>query len=126
MNRLLATFVAAIVIALSAAPSALAQGKPSDNAAAWVGRWHGVKDWNGSEVTPYDGTAWWDLRSDGTFIDNSGESGTWGVHGVTFTMQYGAGGLTIFNGDLIADTVLGAMHNSDSSYTGIFAMRREE
>ena len=59
---------------------------------------------------------------DGTFVDNSGEAGHWRSAGIELVFQYDGGGLTEFSGRWISGTVLGTMHNSDSSYTGIFAM----
>ena len=123
MKHLLVAILAAALIAFGSA-NASAQGKGDDNAAAFVGRWNVVKDSNGDIDTPFDGTAWWELRADGAFVDNMGETGAWSASGDRFTLQYDAGGHTIFTGRLISDTVLGVMHNSDSSYTGIFAMRR--
>jgi len=123
MKRMLTALFAAALMTFGFAANASAQGKPDDSAVSFVGRWNGVKDWNGDVDTPYDGTASWDLRADGTFTDNMGETGTWSSRGATLTFQYGGGGQTIFTGRLFDDTVLGTMHNSDSSYTGIFAMR---
>ena len=123
MKRLLVAMLAATLIMFGSA-NASAQGKPDDSAASFVGRWNVVKDFNGDVDTPFDGTAWWELRADGTFVDNMGETGAWSASGDRFTLQYGAGGRTVFTGRLISDMVLGTMHNLDSSYTGIFAMRQ--
>lgn len=123
MKRMVVAMLAAALLAFGPA-NASAQSKPDDAAVSFVGRWTGVKDWNGEIDTPYDGAAWWDLRADGTFVDNMGETGVWTSSGASLTFQYNEGGQTIFTGRLFSDTVLGAMHNSDSSYTGIFAMRR--
>ena len=124
MKRMFAALFAVALMTFGFAANASAQGKPNDNSVSFVGRWNGVKDFNGDVDTDFDGTAWWDLRADGTFVDNSGETGTWSSSGDSVTFQYGAGGQTIFRGRLFDDTVLGTMRNSDSSYTGIFAMRQ--
>ncbi len=117
-------FAAALMI-FGFAAHASAQSKPGDDAVSFVGRWNGVKDWNGEVDTPYDGTAWWDLGADGAFIDSSGPRPAPAHRAATrLTFQYGAGGQTVFTGRLFGDTVLGTMRNSDSSYTGIFAMRQ--
>jgi hypothetical protein len=125
MKRALLSIVAAAVICLGMAPGAYAQDKPGE-AAGFVGRLNGVKDFNGHQDTPYDGTAWWELRADGTFIDNANETGAWSAQGSHFTLQYNAGGVTVFTGTLIDGVVVGTMHNSDSSYTGAFAIWRSE
>jgi hypothetical protein len=127
MKRTLLTIVAVALMSLGMAASAHAQGKAGDNSASvFVGRWTGVKDFNGHQDTPYDGTAWWDLRADGTFLDNADETGTWSASGTHFSLQYGAGGVTVFTGTLINGVVVGTMHNSDSSFTGAFAIWRPE
>ena len=124
MKRMFAALFAAALMTLGFAANASAQGKPGDSAVSFVGRWNGVKDFNGDVDTDFDGTAWWDLRADGTFVDNSGETGAWSSSGERITFQYSGGGQTTFTGRLFNDTVLGTMRNSDSSYTGIFAMRQ--
>src|ERR1043165_3180455 len=97
MKRALVALLGAALMRFDVA-SASAQSKPHESAASVVGRWNVVKDFNGDVDTPYDGTAWWDLRADGTFVDNLGETGVWSASGDRFTLQYGAGGRTLFTG----------------------------
>lgn len=125
MKHILMVLAAFLSCCFSAA--AYAQGKPGEGAPpAFVGQWTGVKDFNGHQDTPYDGAATWDLRPDGTFIDNANETGWWSASGAHLTFQYSGGGATEFTGTLVGDVVVGTMHNSDSSYTGAFAIWRPQ
>jgi len=110
----------AALLAVASIPSAAAAA--SLTAQDYVGKWSGQTDWRGIEGYDSDGS-WWQFASDGTFIDNGNETGTWSVGSdgyITFT--YGGGGHSIYNGTIVGGTLLGTMTNGDAN--GVFALRR--
>lgn len=93
----------------------------------FLGRWAGPTDWtgrDGDEAARFDGNGWWEFRSDGTFVDDAGTVGRWWSNGDRISFQYQGGGQSIYEGRLFNNVILGTMHNSDSSYTGIFSISR--
>jgi hypothetical protein len=116
--------VAALFVTMSAfaVPSAAAQTSKILGSADYVGKWVGNTDWRG--VDGFDSVgSWWDFRSDGTFVDNSNETGTWSVGSDGYVnFVYSGGGQSKYTGTIIGTVLLGSMTNGSAN--GVFALRR--
>jgi hypothetical protein len=126
MRGVLGVAAALMFLALSTAPSIAQDKGPASGAvltsADYVGVWSGVSDWRG--VEGYDNASMrWDLRADGTFLDDFNETGTWGVGADGYiAVQYGTGGQARYSGTIIGNVLVGTMTTGE--YSGAFAMRR--
>lgn len=93
-----------------------------------LGRWTGSWDWTQPDdeaLGRVDGAGWWELRSDGTFIDDANGSGRWWLRGNRITLRYGEHG-TLYEGVVTnGNTIVGNMRTSDSSSTGSFSITRQ-
>ena len=126
MKRVLIIAAAVVFLAFSAGPSFAQKegGAPAHTAADYVGTWNGALDWRG--VEGYDNpTARWDLRPDGTFVDDFNDTGSWSVSSDGYiSVQYVAGGQARYTGIIMGNLLFGTMMTADGNYSGAFAMRR--
>lgn len=126
MRRVLAIAAAAVFLVFSAGPSfALKKtGAPTLTMSDYVGTWSGAIDWRG--VEGYDNpTARWDLRADGSFIDDYGSAGSWTIGPDGYlSLQYNEAGQARYTGVIMGNLLFGTMVTADGQYTGVFAMRR--
>jgi hypothetical protein len=126
MKHSLAVAAALVVLAL-ASPSAAqkdAGSAPVLTAADYLGTWNGAIDWRA--VEGYDNPhARWELRSDGTFVDDYGDTGSWSVGPDGYiSVQYSGGGNARYTGVIMGSMLFGTMVTSDGQYNGAFAMAR--
>ena len=124
-----ALVMAAIVfLALGAGPSFAqkndAAAAPVLTASDYLGTWNGAIDWRA--VEGYDNShARWELRANGVFVDDYGDTGSWSVGADGYiNVQYNAGGQAHYTGLIMGDLLFGTMTTADGSYSGAFAMRR--
>ena len=126
MKHVLAIAAAVVFLALSAGPSFAQKegGAPALTASDYLGAWTGALDWRA--VEGYDNpTARWDLRPDGTFVDDYNDTGSWSVDADGYiSVQYVGGGNARYTGIIMGNLLFGTMVTSDGQYNGAFAMRR--
>lgn len=126
--RLVTLFAAALAfLAFSAGPSfAQKEGSaaPTLTASDYLGSWSGAIDWRG--VEGYDNAAArWELRPDGTFLDDYGDVGAWSVAADgSFSLRYNTGGQARYSGIIMGGLLFGTMVTADGNYSGAFAMHR--
>lgn len=113
IRALMRAFVA--LFAVGAAFSATASAQD------YTGRWYGAVNWDGAE---YDGDdIVWDLASNGSFTDTSGERGSWSTTTTGIVLRYTGGGASVYTGDLVGPTtIVGWMTNNDIN--GQFVLTR--
>jgi hypothetical protein len=117
-SRLKHILLAAAVAAAATLPSPAQAATAQD----YVGRWTGQTDWRGIDGFDSDGS-WWDFASDGTFVDNGDERGTWSVDSDGYiNFAYAGGGQSHYYGTIVGGTLLGTMTNGSAN--GVFALRR--
>jgi hypothetical protein len=126
MKRILAIAATVVFLAFSAGP-ALAQkdgGAPVLTASDYLGTWSGAIDWRA--VEGYDNpTARWELRPDGTFVDDYNDTGSWSVGADGYiSVQYVGGGNARYTGTIMGNLLFGTAVTADGQYSGAFAMRR--
>ena len=126
MKHVLAITAAVIFLALSASPSFAQKegGAPTLTMSDYAGTWNGAIDWRG--VEGYDNpTARWDLRADGTFIDDYDSTGSWSVGADGYlSLQYNEAGQARYTGIILGNLLFGTMVTAAGDYGGAFAMRR--
>ncbi len=126
MKRFLGIAATLVFLALSAAPTAAQDKAPGTvlTAADYVGAWSGAIDWRA--VEGYDNpTARWELRPDGTFVDDYNDTGSWSVSADGYiSVQYAGGGQARYTGLIMGNLLFGTMTTANGQYSGAFAMRR--
>ena len=126
MRHVLAVAAAIVFLAFGAGPSFAQKegGAPALTASDYLGSWNGAIDWRA--VEGYDNpTARWELRPDGTFIDDYNDTGSWSVGADgSFSLQYVGGGQARYSGTIMGGLLFGTMTTAAGDYSGAFAMRR--
>jgi hypothetical protein len=126
MRHFLGIVVAAVFLALSADVSVAQQSRaaPVLTASDYVGTWNGAIDWRA--VEGYDNaTARWELRPNGTFVDDYGDTGSWSVGADGYlSLQYVGGGNARYTGIIMGNLLFGTTITADGQFHGAFAMRR--
>jgi hypothetical protein len=126
MKHILAIAAAVVFLAFSVSPSFAQKdgGAPALTASDYLGTWNGAIDWRA--VEGYDNEhARWELRPDGTFVDDYGDTGTWSVGPDGYiNVQYNAGGQARYTGTIMGGLLFGTTVTAAGDYNGAFAMRR--
>jgi len=108
IGRIKAVFATGLIALLLSGAPAPASAFTTSN---FVGAWWGALDWDG---TDYDGDgSSWMFYGNGTFVDNSNQTGHWNATSSGITLQYDNGARSQYTGNLVGNVVLGTMTNGE-------------